>query len=187
MKSEIKNLFLRKSPNATCENDQTPLVNCFNFLFSWFVSASCQPDEFKCQPMSSQCIRLEKVCDGVVDCYEGVDEVNCGKWHWFIVAWRHFSPCKNTFSSFVLQPINSKFGQATLSGKKNRIFNHIVAWFNLERTIRRYTMASAIISKSVNKSSILSAVCKTLILTRLFQVNCIFFAIFLIISHGLYI
>lgn len=122
MKSEIKNLLLRKSPNATCEHYQTPFVNSFTFLFSWFVSASCQPDEFKCQPMSSQCIRLEKVCDGVVDCYEGVDEVNCGKLRWFILACRQFSRCRNTFPSFVLQPINSKFGQATLSGNKNRIF-----------------------------------------------------------------
>ena len=38
----------------------------------------CPHGYFRCKANQKDCIPSEWVCDGVVDCDEGIDELNCG-------------------------------------------------------------------------------------------------------------
>jgi len=53
------------------------MMMCFGVLVDDVISADCGSNEWLCSP-TQQCIRVERVCDGVPNCANGADESdNC--------------------------------------------------------------------------------------------------------------
>lgn len=38
----------------------------------------CRPDQFNCQSDPDSCIDMSLVCNGILECFDGSDERNCG-------------------------------------------------------------------------------------------------------------
>ena len=72
----ICKVFQRSQLQACETNIEKVSIYSIDYIGVPESSDSCRGDEFQCN--DGQCINGEWKCDGVVDCNDGSDELNCG-------------------------------------------------------------------------------------------------------------
>ena len=85
----VSNLVARKGGNSfllfqQCYPKTSSLGKELIMQFCLLIAASdsCERDEFQCGDKT--CINKDWQCDGMGDCSDGSDEVNCGMWKTFL-------------------------------------------------------------------------------------------------------
>jgi hypothetical protein len=53
-------------------------MRCIYYMFT--LTAKCSDGQAMCVPASGQCINTSSMCDGIGDCYQNVDESECGNY-----------------------------------------------------------------------------------------------------------